>query len=90
AGYLDWLLTSDTHAKEIRTGALGEFLRNQYATLRQTIRSEQIGIGRKRAGAETVVMSLATLIFFGSLGYLALEAAHGRNSVGDLALFLVV
>ncbi|MEF9979277.1 MAG: ABC transporter ATP-binding protein, partial [Thermomonas sp.] len=90
AGYLDWLLTSDTHAKEIRTGALGEFLRNQYATLRQTIRSEQIGIGRKRAGAETVVMSLATCIFFGSLGYLALEAAHGRNSVGDLALFLVV
>ena len=24
-----------------------------------------------------------------ALGYLALEAAHGRNSVGDLALFLV-
>lgn len=90
AGYLDWLMTSDTHAKEMRTGALGEFLRDQYTTLRQTIRTEQIAIGRKRAGAEAVVMSMATLIFFGSLGYLALEAAHGRNSVGDLALFLVV
>lgn len=90
AGYLDWLMTSDTHAKEMRTGALGEFLRDQYTALRQTIRTEQIAIGRKRAGAEAVVMSMATLIFFGSLGYLALEAAHGRNSVGDLALFLVV
>ncbi|WP_374359108.1 ABC transporter ATP-binding protein [Thermomonas sp.] len=90
AGYLDWLLTSDMHAKEIRTGALGEFLKDQYTGLRQTIRGEQIAIGRKRAGAEALVMSLATLIFFGSLGYLALEAAHGRNSVGDLALFLVV
>ena len=83
-------MTSDSHAKEMRTGALGEFLRDQYTTLRQTVRAEQIAIGRKRAGAEAVVMSMATLIFFGSLGYLALEAAHGRNSVGDLALFLVV
>ncbi len=34
AGYLDWLMTSDTHAKEMRTGALGEFLRDQYTALR--------------------------------------------------------
>ena len=54
AGYLDWLMTSDTHAKEMRTGALGEFLRDQYIVLRQTIRTEQIAIGRKRAGAEAV------------------------------------
>lgn len=90
AGYLDWLMTSDMHAKEMRTGALGEFLRDQYVKLRQTIRTEQIAIARKRASAEAVVMSIATCVFFGSLGYLALEAAHGRNSVGDLALFLVV
>ena len=90
AEYLDWLMTSDSHAKEMRTGVLGGFLRHQYTSLRHTIRTEQFAIGRKRAISEGVVMALATLIFFGSLGYLALEAGHGGNSVGDLALFLVV
>ena len=90
ASYLDWLMTSDTHAKEMRTGVLGNYLRRQFTALRHTIRTEQIGIGRKRAMAETLVTALATCVFFGSLGYLGLEAMHGRNSVGDLALFLVI
>lgn len=90
AAYLDWLITADIHAKELRTGVLGEFFRSQYTRLRDTIRTEQLGIGRRRAGFESLVATLATAAFFGALGYLAFRTAQGRHSMGDLALFLVV
>jgi len=90
ATYLDWLITSDINAKELRTGVLGEFFRSQYTRLRETIRTEQLAIGRRRAGSESVVGVLATAAFFGALGYLAFQTAQGRHSMGDLALFLVV
>ena len=90
AHYLDWLITSDHHAKEMRIGVLGDYFRNQYAALRETIRSEQLAIGRSRALFESLVAALATLAFFGALGYLAAGTVQGRHSVGDLALFLVL
>lgn len=90
AAYLDWLMTADTHAKEIRIGVLGEYLQEQYRRLRKTVRSEQIRIGGRRAIAESLIAVLATAALFGALGYLAFETAKGRNSVGDLALFLIV
>lgn len=90
AAYLDWLMTADTHAKEIRIGVLGDYLQDQYRRLRGSIRGEQIRIGGRRAVAESLIAVLATLALFGALGYLAFETAKGRNSVGDLALFLIV
>ena len=90
AGYLDFLMTSDLYAKEIRIGVLGRFFHDQYTRLRQTIRTEQLGIGRRKAISESVVATLATVAFFGALGYLAFQTAQGRHSMGDLALFLVV
>ena len=90
AAYLDWLITSDIHAKELRIGVLGEFFRRQYTRLRETIRTEQLEIGGRRAGFEGLVATLATTAFFGALGYLAFQTAQGHHSMGDLALFLVV
>lgn len=90
AAYLDWLLTSDIHAKEMRIGVLGRFLHAQFMRLRERIRTEQLGIGRRRAASESVVGVLATVAFFGALGYLAYQTVQGRHSMGDLALFLVV
>ena len=90
AGYLDFLLTSDLFAKEVRIGVLGGFFSEQYARLRQTIRTEQLGIGRRKAASESLVGLLATVAFFGALGYLAYQTVQGRHSMGDLALFLVV
>lgn len=90
SSYLDRLITSDHHAKELRIGVLGAFFRGQYAALRGTVRTEQLGIGRRRAMFESLVAALSTLAFFGALGYLAAQTVQGRHSVGDLALFLVV
>jgi len=88
--YLDWLMTSDVYAKEVRLGGLENLLRSRYIQLREVIRGEQMGISRRRAVFETLGAALGTIVFAGTLAHLAFEATQGRSSVGDLALFFVV
>lgn len=90
AGYLDWLLTSDINAKELRLNQLGDFLRERYVELKKTIRHERMAITKRRTGVEMMVAAVATAAFFSALAYLAWETSEGRNSVGELVLFLLV
>ena len=90
AGYLDWLLTSDYHAKEVRLNRLGDHLMRLYAELRRAIRTEHLGLSRRRALLELAAAAFATVAFFGALAFLATQTAAGLLSVGDLVLFLLV
>lgn len=90
AAYFDWLLTSDYHAKELRLNQLGAVFRDLYSDIRRTVRGEQFDINRRRAVVEAIVGTIATVVFFGALAYLAYQTAGGRNTVGDLVLFLLI
>ena len=90
SSYFDWLLTSNQYAKELRLNELGAAFRDQYSEIRRTIRTEQFAINRRQARVEVVVGGIATAVFFGALAYLALQTAEGRNTVGDLVLFLLI
>ena len=90
AGYLDWLMTSDIHAKELRLNQLGGYLQDWYSELRNRLRGENFEINKRRTRLEILVGAVATIVFFLALAYLALETAAGRNSVGDLVLFLLI
>ena len=90
SNYLDWLMTSDIHAKELRLNQLGGYLRNLYSDLRRIIRAENFRISKQRTLVELLVSTLATTVFFLALGYLAVETAAGRNTIGDLVLFLLI
>lgn len=90
ASYLDWLMTSDLHAKELRLHQLGDFLREQYAGIRGRIRRERMYITQRRTRVEVFVGSVATIAFFGALAFLAWQTAEGHNSIGDLVLFLLI
>ncbi|MFC3285479.1 ABC transporter ATP-binding protein [Litchfieldella rifensis] len=90
ASYLDWLMTSDIHAKELRLNQLGDYLRQSYADLRGLIRRERMRITQRRTRVELAVGSISTIAFFSALAYLAWQTAEGNNSVGDLVLFLLI
>ncbi|PKM21333.1 MAG: hypothetical protein CVV10_09915, partial [Gammaproteobacteria bacterium HGW-Gammaproteobacteria-14] len=90
AGYLDWLITFYLHAKELRLNRLGDYLRDRFSALRETIRGERLGISRQRTIVEIATGLIGTLGFFGCLAFLARETAYGRNSLGDLVLFLLI
>ena len=90
AAYVDWLITSDHHAKELRLNMLGPHLRDLYSSIRHLIRTERFDIDKRRTRVELVFGVIATIAFFAALAYLALETAAGRNSVGDLVLFMLI
>jgi ATP-binding cassette, subfamily B, bacterial len=90
ASYFDWLMTSDIHAKELRLNRLGDYLRELYSDIRTQIRSENFRISKRRTFVELFVATVATVVFFAALAYLALQTAEGQNTVGDLVLFLLI
>lgn len=90
AGYLDWLMTSDIHAKELRLNQLGDYLQERYSGIRTDLRGEKIKISKRRTLIEIAVGACASVVFFAALAYLAFQTAAGSSTVGDLVLFLLI
>ncbi len=90
AAYLDWLLTSDIHAKELRLHDLGVFLRDTYAELRREIRGQQLKIETSKAIAEAAVYALGAAVFVGAIFWLVTRTLTGEISLGDLVLFVLL
>ena len=90
AAYLDWLLTSDHHAKELRISQLGAVLRERFSALRLQIRGEQLGIEKRKMRAEILAAGAAALVFFGATTWLVLRVISGSIGIGDLVLFLLL
>jgi ATP-binding cassette subfamily B protein len=90
ASYMDWLITSDHHAKEMRLSNLGGHFRRNYGELRQDINEQQLGIERSRGIAEFFVLSLGVLVFAGVAVLLIQEALAGRQSFGNLAVAILL
>jgi ATP-binding cassette subfamily B protein len=90
ASYIDWLLTSDQHAKELRLGRLGGVLRDRFSQLRRQIRGEELGIEKRKMIAEVVAAAAAAVVFFGATAWLVLGVIGGTVSLGDLVMFLLL
>lgn len=90
ASHLDWLITSDIHAKELRLGDLGTHLSGLYSGLRKQIRDEQLRIEKRKTWAELFVAGIGALVFAGATAYLVLRALDKELSVGDLVLFVLL
>lgn len=90
AGYLDWMLTSNVHAKELRLNHLGAHFSAIYAGLRGQIRTEHLALERRRLIAELGVAAVASAIFIGTAGYLISLALAGALTVGQVVLFVLL
>lgn len=90
SSYLSTLLTSDIHAKEIRSFGLGDYIRITYANIRLELLEARLKISRQRTYKELATSTIATLGFFSCIAYIAIGSIHGITSVGDITLFLVV
>ena len=87
AWYLNSLLTTGEHAKEVRLFDLGGLLRERYRTVRQNLRAGRLGIAAGRTVAETAAQAGATLAVFGSYAFIAYRALHGAITLGDLVMY---
>jgi ATP-binding cassette subfamily B protein len=87
AWYLNWVLTGEAFAKEVRMYRLGDMLAERYAAVRARLRDERLGYARARVGAEVAADALSTLAAYALYGLVAVRAVHGSLTVGDLVLY---
>jgi ATP-binding cassette, subfamily B, bacterial len=85
--YFHWLLTGDSHAKEIRLFELGPLFLKRYSSLRKELREERLSITAKRSIADVLAQTIAIIATFGSLVFIALNAYQGNITLGDLVMY---
>jgi len=87
AAYFNWMLTGDSHAKEIRLFNLGDLFKDRFGILRKQLRRERLDISRKRSIAELGAQIGATLAVFGSFGFIAFRTIQGIITLGDMVMY---
>ncbi len=88
--YLEWILTRDSHVKEVKLFGLGPLVLGRYRALFRRFFDEdrRIALRRMRAGVVFGLGSLAA--FYGMYALMAGRAATGAISLGDLTLYIAV
>ena len=86
AWYFHWLLVDVNFAKELRLFHLGEFFRERYRSLQQTLRKGQLDLANRRVLAEFLVQALSTITVYATVGLAAFQALRGQITVGDLMM----
>jgi len=87
AGYLNWMLTNSSHAKEIRMFGLGPLLIRRFRDIRRKLRKGRLAITRKRYLADFAAQTFSTAAIYGSYAYVAYQAVWGKITYGDLVMY---
>ena len=87
AWYLNWMLTRDIHAKEIRLFDLGPRFRQLFQEVRSMLRCERLELEKRRALATLGAQAVATLSVFGVYFFVAYRTLHGFLTIGDLVMY---
>lgn len=87
ANYVQWLLTGQQHAKEVRLYDLGPFLDDWFRRLRAQLRGERIALSRRRSQAEVLTHIVVSAVVFGSYAFIAYLTVQGQLTIGDLVMY---
>ena len=87
AGYWNWVLTGETHAKEIRMSDLGGTFTQRFRDVRRQLREERVGIAFSQTVAELGAQAAAIIAIFGSLAFIAYRTVQGIMTLGDMVMY---
>ncbi|MCK8500877.1 ABC transporter ATP-binding protein [Myxococcus fulvus] len=88
--YLEWILTRDSHVKEVKLFGLGDLVLGRYRDLFRKFFAEDRALAFKRMGWGLGLGVLSLAAFYGCYLFVAGRAADGAISVGDMVLYLGV
>ncbi len=88
--YLEWILTRDSHVKEVKLFGLGPLVLSRYRALFQRFYDEDRRMAIRRMGAGVLFGLLSLAAFYGMYAAVAGRAARAEITLGDLALYLTV
>ena len=88
--YLEWILTRDSHVKEVKLYDLGPLVLSRYRELFRKFYGEDRRLAVRRLAFGAAFGLLALAAFYGMYVLVAARAARGEISLGDMTLYLVV
>jgi ATP-binding cassette subfamily B protein len=87
--YLEHVIANDEHAKEVKLFGLGPMLLGRYRGLAETFFGQDKQLALRRAGWTFGLSLLATAAFYGCYVAVAIAAATGTITLGEMTLYLV-
>jgi ATP-binding cassette, subfamily B, bacterial len=88
--YLEWILTRDSHVKEVKLYQLGPLILGRYKGLFEKFFQEDRRLAMKRMLWGLGLGLVSLLAFYGCYVMVAGRAASGAISLGDMTLYLAV
>lgn len=88
--YLEWILTRDSHVKEVKLFGLGGLILGRYRKLFSKFYDEDKRLAYRRLGWGLGLGLLSLATFYACYALVATRAASSQISLGDMALYLAV
>lgn len=88
--YMEYVLANDSHAKELRVFGLSSRFLNSYKSLAEKFFVEDRSLLQKRTVWVILLSLLSSAAFYGCYLWIALQAARGQLTLGNLTLYVVV
>ncbi len=88
--YLEWILTRDSHVKEVKLFALGRLMLDRYRALFEKFYREDRALARTRFIYGLLLTLLSLGAFYACYAFAARRAAFGGMTLGDLTLYVTV
>jgi ATP-binding cassette subfamily B protein/ATP-binding cassette subfamily C protein len=88
--YLEWILTRDSHVKEVKLFHLGPLVLDRYRALFRKFFDEDRRLAVRRLRAGLAFGALSLVAFYGMYALMAQRAARAEITLGDLALYIAV
>jgi ATP-binding cassette subfamily B protein len=87
--YLEWILATDEHVKEVKILGLSTLFLGRYKQLSNQFYLEDKKLMTRRSIWAYCLSILATCTFYIAYGLMAIAAALGRMSLGDLTMYVM-
>lgn len=87
--YVEYVLANDDNVKEVKLFHLGTPLLQRYRELGERFYREDKALSIRRSFWAYLLSILATVVFYSGYGLLAVAAAAGRLTLGNLTLYVV-
>lgn len=85
--YFSRVLTTESHAKEVRLFDLGEYFQTRFRQLRQDLRRQKLNLAQRRTQVEVLTQILATGVIFSALAAIAYQTLAGILTLGSLVMY---
>lgn len=85
--YLEFVLASDEHAKEVMMLDLSQTLLGRYRDISEKLWREERSLSVRRVGWGMLLSQVGTLAFYGCYAFIVIQAARGKLGLGDMTMY---